>query len=80
MISTNALSLFLLKNNQNGICKRNLRLIQELMHLYKPSIAKFKWVCADFPNLALLIKSATTGGVQVTYVHTPVGKKSLGKL
>ena len=31
------------------------------------------------PNLELLTKSATTGKVEVTYVHASIGNKSLGE-
>ena len=75
MISTNALSLFLLKHDQNGVCDRNLCSVQESMCSNKQAIANFKRLCADFPNLALLNKSATSREVQVTYVHVPVGNK-----
>ena len=79
MISTYALSLLLLKNDQNRVYETNLRLIQELMRSDEPSVAKFKLVYADLPNLALLTKSATPGEVQVTYAHESIGNKSLGK-
>ena len=48
MISSNALSLFLLNNNQNGVYNRNISLIKYLMRLYKPTGTKFKHVCVDF--------------------------------
>ena len=79
MISTYALSLLLLKNDQNRVYETNLRLIQELMRSDEPSVAKFKLVYTDLPNLALLTKSATPGEVQVTYAHESIGNKSLGK-
>ena len=77
MISTNALSLFLLKHDQNGFCNHNLCSIQESMRSYKIAVYKFKRVYSDSPNLALLTKSATPREVQVTYSHAYVGNKSL---
>ena len=47
------------------------------MCLDKPSISKFKRVCAYLPNLALLTKIASPGEVQVTYGHAFIGNKSL---
>ena len=38
---------------------------------------KYKGVCEDFPNLAILTKRATPGKVRLTFVHTVVGDKSL---
>ena len=35
--------------------------------------------CNDFPNLAILTKSATPGEVQLKFVHATVGNKSLGE-
>ena len=40
---------------------------------------KYKKVCKDFPNLAILTKSATPGEVQLTFGHATVGNKSLGE-
>ena len=45
----------------------------------EPSIFKFKWVCADSPNLALLNKSATPAEDQLTYTQMSVENKSLGE-
>ena len=36
-------------------------------------------MCANFPNLAIITKSVTRGEVQLTFLHTSVGKKSLGE-
>ena len=77
MISTNALSLFLFKHDQNGVCDRNLCSIQESIRLYKMAVYNFKRVCAYFPNPALLTKSVTPREVQVMYSHVYVGNKSL---
>ena len=79
MISTNALSLFLFEHNDNRFCGRNLCLIQELIRSDKPDGTKFKQVCVDFPNVAINPKRATPGEIQVTYGHTSIGNKSLGK-
>ena len=79
MIYTNALSLFLLEYDQNGVFNRNLCSIQYLVRLYDPAVSKFKRVCADLPNLALLTKSVTPGGDQVTYTHASVGNDPLGE-
>ena len=77
IISTHALSLFLLKNDQNGVFNRNLRSIQESMCSDKPTGSKFKQVCTYFPNIALLTKSAMPGEVQVTYAHTSIGNNGM---
>ena len=77
VIFSNALLLFLLDHNQNGVCNHNLCSIQDLMCLDKPYVTKFKRVCADFPNLALPVKITTPGNIQVTFGHMFVGNKSL---
>ena len=48
------------------------------MCVSKSSAEKLQKVCEDFPNLAILTKSATPGKVQLTFVQTTVGNKSLG--
>ena len=40
---------------------------------------KYKRVCEDFPNFAILTKSATPGKVQLTFGHGAIVKKSLGE-
>ena len=45
----------------------------------KPASSKFKRVSTDFPNLAVLTKSATPGEIHATYVHVSVGNNSLGE-
>ena len=40
--------------------------------------AKFELLCADFPNVTLLAKSASSGKIKVTFVHASVGNKSMG--
>ena len=37
-----------------------------------------KKVCNNFPNIAILTKSATPSNVQLTFTHASVGNKSLG--
>ena len=79
MISTNALSVFLLNHHLNGLGSKNLCLIQDVMRASDPAADKFKRVCEDFPNLAILTKSSTPGNIQLTFGHTAVGNKSLGE-
>ena len=78
MISSNSLCTFILHHNLNGLCDKNLRLIQYLMRTSEPANKKFKWVCKDFPNMAILTKSATPGKVQLTFAHVSVGNNYLG--
>ena len=49
------------------------------MRLIKPSAKKFKRVYEDFPNLAILTKSATPGKIELTFIQTAVLNKSLGE-
>ena len=79
MISTNALSVFILCHHINGLGNKNLRSIQEIMCTSEPDTEKYKKVCEDFPNLAILNKSATPGEVQMTFAHASVGNKYLGE-
>ena len=79
MISTNALSVFLLHHHLNGLGNKNLRLIQDVIRASEPAADKFKRVCEDFPNLAILTKSSTPGEIQLTFGHAAVGNKSLGE-
>ena len=44
-----------------------------------PDGSKFKRVSTDFPNLAVLTKSATPGEIQEMYAHVSVGNKYLGE-
>ena len=78
MISTKALSMFILHQCQNGVCNKNLRSIQELMRTSDPANKKFKYVCEDFPNFSILAESATPGDIQLTFAHASIGNKSLG--
>ena len=79
MISTNALPLFLPKHYQNGVCEHNIRSIKELIHSDEPDVSKLKRVCADFPDIMLLTKSATHRKSKVIYAHTSIGNKSIGE-
>ena len=78
MLSTNALSIFILHLHQSRICNNNLRLIQDIMQASDLAAEKYKKFCGDFPNLAILTKSTTFGEVQPTFVHATAGNKSLG--
>ena len=79
MISTNTLSVFLLHHNLNILSNKNLHSIQDMIRASEPDAEKFKRVCEDFPNLAILTKSATSGNIQLTFIHAAVGNKSLGE-
>ena len=79
MISTNALPLFLPKHYQNGVCEHNLRSIKESIHSDEPDVSKLKRVCADFPDIMLLTKSATHRKSKVIYAHTSIGNNSIGE-
>ena len=78
MISTNALSVIILHHHLNGIDNKNIRSIQEIMRASDPAAKKYKKVCEYFLNLAILIKIATPGEVQITFVHATAGNNSLG--
>ena len=79
MIYSNTLSTFIIHHDLNGLFNKNLRLIQDLMRTSEPAGEKFKYVCGNFPNLAILTKRATLGDVQLTFVHVSVGKTPLGE-
>ena len=79
MISTKALSVFLLHHHLNRLENRNLRSIQDVMCASKPAADKYKRVCEDFPYIAILTKSATPGEIQLTFGYMAVGNKSLGE-
>ena len=79
MISSNALSTSILHHNLNGISDKNLHSIRYLTCTSGLSRNTFKHVCKDFPNMAILIKIATPGKAQLTFVHASVGNKSLGE-
>ena len=59
MMSTNDLSVFLLHHHLNGLVNKNIYSIQDVMRASEPATEKFKRVCEDFPNLAILTKSVT---------------------
>ena len=65
--------------NKTTFVKKTLCSIQDTMRSDNPAGSKFKRVSTDFPNLAVLTKSATPGEIQATYLHTCVGNKSLGE-
>ena len=69
MIKSNNSSLFLIERNHNGFCNRIIHLIQDLMSSNETSDIKFKRLCADLPNIAILTKSATPGEVQMSFCH-----------
>ena len=79
MISTNALSIYILQHKKREICEQNICLIQESMRSDRPSGSKFKRISTYFPNLSILTKSATHGDIQAMYVNVSVGNKYLGK-
>ena len=79
MISTNALSVFILHHHTNGIGNKNRRSIQEIVHASKPAAEKYKNFYEDFPNLAILNMSGTPGKVQLTFVHAADENNSPGE-
>ena len=79
MLSTNALSVFILHHHQNGLFNKNLCSIQDIMRASEPANEEYKKVCGDFPNVAILTKSDTPGEVQLTFGHATVGNNSLGE-
>ena len=77
MLSSNALSVFILHHYLNGLGDINLCSIQDIMRASEPAKKKYKKVCEDFPNLAILTKSATTSKVQFNFGHATVRNKYL---
>ena len=61
MISSHALSAFLLDHPLNGLRNANLRSMQEVIQASVPAMERFKDICNDFLNLAILTKSSTLG-------------------
>ena len=61
MISTDALSVFILRHHLNGLENKNLRSIRFVMRASNPAAENTKRFYEDFPNLAILTKSATPG-------------------
>ena len=58
MISTKALSVFILHYHLNRLGKKNCRSIQKTMRASDLAAKKYKKVCEDFSNLTILTKSA----------------------
>ena len=79
MISTNALSVFLLHHNLNVLGNENLHLVQGVMRVSEPAADKYKNFCEDFLNLVILTKSSTPGEIQLMFGHVAVGNESLGE-
>ena len=71
--------MFLLHHHLNGLVNENLCSVQKVMRASEPDADKYKNVCEDFPNLGILTKSSTPGGIHLTFGHAAVGKKSLGE-
>ena len=46
------------------LSNNNIRSIQEIICASETAAEKYKRICRDFPNLAILTKSATPGEVQ----------------
>ena len=61
MIYFHTFSAFLLDHSLNGLGNSNLRSVQEVIRVSKPATEKFKDICNDFLNLAILTKSSTLG-------------------
>ena len=78
MISSNTLSTFIFHHDLNVLFDMNIRLILDIIRTIKPASDKFKCVCEDFPNLAILIKRASPGELQLMFAHTYIGYNSLG--
>ena len=79
MISSSALSVFLLHHSLNGLGNNNLCSIQEVMHASEPAADKYKNICENFLNLGFLTKSSTPGESHLMFGHLAVGNKSLGE-
>ena len=79
MLSTYALSVFILHHHHNRIFNKNLSSIQDIVCASEPAAKKYKKVCDDFPNIAILTNSATPGEFQLMLAHATVGNKSLGE-
>ena len=79
MISSHAFSAFLLDHPFNGLGNANLRSVQEAIRESVPATEKFKDICNDFPNLAILTKRSMPGEVQLTFGHSTFRNKSLGE-
>ena len=71
--------MFILHNHFSRLENKNIRSNQDVMRASKPTEDKYKRVCEDFPNLAIFTKSATPGGIRLTFGRAAVGNNSLGK-
>ena len=72
MIDSNTLSLLLIEKHHNGVCNRNLCLIQESMRLDDMFRTKYKRICAYLPNIAILANGDMPGKVQIIFGHVAV--------
>ena len=79
MISSHALSAFLLNHPRNGLGNVNLRSVQEAMRASEPVMEKYNNVCEDFPNLGILTKISMPSKFRLTFGHGTVGNKSFGE-
>ena len=79
MISSHALSTFLLHHPLNGLGNAKYCSVEEAMRASEPATEKYKNVCEDFPNLGVLTKISMPGEVQLTFGHANIGKNSLGE-
>ena len=79
MISSHGFPAFLLDNALNGLGNENPWSVQEAIRASVPATEKFKNICDNFLNLAILTKSSTPGEVQLKFGHSTVGNKSLGE-
>ena len=70
--------MFILHNHLNRLGNKNLCSIQDVMCASDPAAEQYKRICEDFPNIAILTKSATPGEIQLTFVHAAAGNKSFG--
>ena len=77
MISSNALSVFLLHHPHNGLGNENLRSVQEVKRASELAADSYKNVCKDFQNLDILTKSYTLGEIQLMFGNVAVENKSM---
>ena len=70
--------MFMLYQDQNRICNKKFRSIEDLVRTSKPANNNLKRVFKYFPNLAILTNSSMPGEVQLMFTHTSVGNKDLG--
>ena len=57
--------MLILHHRFNGLRNKNLRSIQDVMRASDPAAEKYKRFCEDFPNIAILTKSATPVKIQL---------------